>query len=153
MPCFKRRSYSGLGSCVPSGKVEFGGRTWFDPVEGVSSGWAKRRAHECCFLGTNGGFQGTQKLQRHGGLSSGLIRTSAHEQNRKGFRGETPNLPGRWSLERREGTSLRRHQFRAPRCVGARPVAAVEFVLSPNVQRETTFPQGMSRRQAALPFC
>jgi hypothetical protein len=27
-----------------------------------------------------------------------------------------------------------------------------EYDMAPNVQRETTFPQGMSRRQAALPF-
>ena len=33
-----------------------------------------------------------------------------------------------------------------------RQVAGVGESLSLNVQRETTFPQGMSRRQAALPF-
>ena len=29
---------------------------------------------------------------------------------------------------------------------------SVESAIATNVQRETTFPQGMSRRQAALPF-
>ena len=36
---------------------------------------------------------------------------------------------------------------------GPRPGVPFGGRMSANVQRETTFPQGMSRRQAALPFC
>ena len=37
-------------------------------------------------------------------------------------------------------------------CQGKGKMSTLEAGVSPNVQRETTFPQGMSRRQAALPF-